>query len=161
MTEGIIKQEARFITIAETVQEALRTRDPEKLTVTYQALDEMLFKLGSYRDLMKAALKEVVIAQGTDTSGKGSKELVVGGFRVPLKAMNSAGALDDAKVEGKLRAKGVDLINGMTATVTWRAQKDKLEKLKAAGKWTEQDSKDCEVPRKWALYPPEKVKTDE
>lgn len=161
MSDELVKAEQQYVTVASRVQEALQTRDPEKLTVTYQSLDEVIFKLSSYRDLLKAALKEAVLQHGTETSDRGSRELVAGGYRVPLRAASAAGALDPAKVEGKLRAKGLDIGDGMNATVTWKPDHAKLVRLMLAGKWTEQDSKDCEVPRKWALYPPEKVKTDE
>lgn len=164
MTDEIVKQEQQYLTIAERVQEALQTRDPEKLTSIYQALDQAIFKLNGCRELLKAALKQYVVEHGEEVTDRGTKAIEAAGYRVPVRAMNKVDALDNAKVEGKLRAKGLDLGDGMDATVTWRANRVKLErlmKLEGPKRWTEQDLKDCTEPRKWALYPPEKVNKDE
>jgi hypothetical protein len=161
LTDEIVKQEQQYLTIAERVQDALNTRDPEKLTAMYQSLDQAIFKLSGCRDLLKAALKAHVVEHGTEVSERGTKAIEAAGYRVPVRAMNKEGALDDAKVEGKLRAKQLDIGDGMNATVTWKASKEKLDKLVAAGKWSENDTKDCVQPRKWALYPPEKVQKNE
>lgn len=161
MTDEIVKQEQQYLTIAERVQDALASRDPEKLTAIYQSLDQAIFKMNGCRELLKTALKQYVVEHGMEVTERGTKVIEAAGYRVPVRAMNKADALDDTKVEGKLRAKGLDIGDGMVATVSWKAAKDKLDKLQATGKWSENDTKDCTQPRKWALYPPEKVQTNE
>lgn len=152
-----------FRALAEHVKDALVSKEPAKLAEAHRILDALDDKLKRMSGMVKTELKLHIQAHGTPVGDKGSKELEVAGYKYPLRSMVAAGTLDDRKVEAKLRAKGISVESGMNATVSYRANREKLRLLSGEGRgvWTPQDFKDCEVDQKWALYPPEKVTNDE
>lgn len=154
-----------FRALAVEVKDALTSNDPVKLAGAHRFLGDLGSKVDKMSDWVKTALKKHIQTSGVDVGEKGSKELEVDGYKYPLRSMVPAGTLDDKKVEARLRAKGHDPTEWMDAEVRLKVNREKLEKLNRTyttpGAFTEQDFKDCEVERKWALYPPEKVSKDE
>lgn len=146
-----------FRTLAESVKDALVTREPEKLAAAFRFLGTLEARTRQMAGMVKDALKEHIQQAGTEVGAKGSREVVIGNMRYPMRAQTAAGTLDDAKVWAKLHARNLDPNSFMDVTISHKANRQKLARLVTAGQWTEQDFKDCEVERKWALYAPEKV----
>lgn len=159
MVDGLVKKEVNgdLISTLEVVGDGLKKGDPAILAPGLAMLTEWKKRIDTVIDMTKTALKKKIIAEGTQTTEKGSRELIVAGWSLAIRPQTSEDALDEDKVQGKLLARGIPAEQGMDATVIYKPNRAKLLALVEAGKLTESDMKDMQVERKYNLQAPKKL----
>ncbi len=128
-----------------------------ELAITYHTLLEFAETLGRCAALVKEELKLRAMRKGQLQPTGGFNLQTEDGWVIVLTPHTPPGTLDDKKVEAMLRAKGYVPADFMDTKVTFKANKEKLERAVTGGDgeeaflFTPEDIKSCEKPPVWSL----------
>lgn len=111
-----------------------------------KALTDGLEKQAKVR--MIALLKE----KGSKKTDKGSLELEAGGWSIVMQPYRTG--LDPKKLEGVLRAKGIDPAKWMTQTISYAVNTDKARQLLDKKILSADDVENCQFNESWTVKTP-------
>jgi len=128
---------------------------PSVMAEAYQQLLEVDKVVSDTIDIAKAKMKTLVENKGEVTTEKGSMERVIGGYLYAMRPTRTG--TDPKKLEAKLRAKDKDPALYMDSTITYKVNEQKLGVALAKKVLSEEELKECEYDKSYALQPPKKV----
>ena len=104
--------------------------------------------------VLKQRIVDFLTKNGVQTTEKGTLQASVGGFRLEVQPTRTGA--DPKKVEGLLRAKGLDPSLGMDAKVSYVPNDGKLADAVRNGKLTEDELASCQYALSYRLITPKR-----
>jgi hypothetical protein len=142
-----------FTGLAKHISEALSF--PESLPPIQAELTSWIKVLEDAKDAVSGRLKAMVLEQGTVKSEKGSKELVIGEFKLECRPRKTG--YDAKKVQFLLQNKGLSLSEHMDAEISYSVNQEKLVIAQERGLITADELKTCGVDVQYNLQAPKRV----
>lgn len=130
----------------------------EKVPGTLSLVKSWKDALDVCEEQLKSRLLDLIATDGNVKTEKGSKELVVNGYKLTSRPWRTG--IDAKKLETMLRARGLNVAKYMDAQVSYGVNESKLDLLLAEGGVDADELKTCEYPVKMVLMAPKKVDED-
>lgn len=157
MSEALALREPA-VALMRDVASQLATLPPERYGEAMEFLSFIEKATEGLKTTFGERVKETVLKDGTQTTEKGTREWLMGGYCV--RAIPTRTGVDPKKLEARLRAKGLNPEVAMDATLAYKVSEPKLAAAVAAGKLTREEVDGCKYELNYKLAVERQV-TDE
>lgn len=120
---------------------ALSNLSDEQVPEAFEMTDKLGKLAEEVRDRLRSRLLKWVKETGATVTEKGSRANSIGGFRVS--AIPTRTGIDPKKLEALLRRLALDPAVGMTPTITYAVNEEKVMALVESGRLTTEDLNNC------------------
>ena len=146
------------VALMRDVASQLATLPPERYGEAMEFLSFIEKATEGLKTTFGERVKETVLKDGTQTTEKGTREWLMGGYCV--RAIPTRTGVDPKKLEARLRAKGLNPEVAMDATLAYKVNEVKLATAIASGKLTREEADGCKYELNYKLAVERQV-TDE
>lgn len=138
-----------------TLVDVLAVATPEVAINVHAQLKHWDSVITDIKKITSETLKDLVATKGTQKTEKGSKEYILGKWKLEIRPHRTG--LDGKKVEALIREKDLSVDELMDKVIVYKMNESRLAIAVAAGDLTADELKTCEYETTYSFQPPKLV----